>query len=113
MVSARAAPGGAPWGLGWNEGKHFPYEAPGGSWPACLSACIEPSAPESVPRVRICSDSRCLCVAGCSFPAEWEGQWFQLGQQGVSINGSTMHGKGHCVESDGDKYIMMDKSDGK
>ncbi|XP_034234536.1 uncharacterized protein LOC117641381 [Thrips palmi] len=48
---------------------------------------------------------------GCSFPAEWEGQWFQLGQQGVIINGSAMHGKGHCVESDGDKYIMMDKND--
>lgn len=52
-----------------------------------------------------------VSVAVCTFPPEWEGQWFQLGLNLVTINGSTMHGKGHCVEHDGDKYIMMDKSD--
>ncbi|KAE8748484.1 hypothetical protein FOCC_FOCC004779, partial [Frankliniella occidentalis] len=32
----------------------------------------------------------------------------------VTINGSQMFGKGHCVSSDGPRYIMMDKgSDGR
>lgn len=51
---------------------------------------------------------------GCTFPPEWEGQWFQLGLNLVTINGSQMFGKGHCVSNDGPRYIMMDKgSDGR
>ncbi|KAJ1520946.1 hypothetical protein ONE63_004023 [Megalurothrips usitatus] len=51
---------------------------------------------------------------GCTFPKQWEGQWFQLGPNTVTINGSSMVGKGNCVANEGDKYIIMEKNaDGK
>lgn len=47
---------------------------------------------------------------GCTFPKQWEGQWFQLGPNTVTINGSSMVGKGNCVANEGDKYIIMEKN---
>ncbi|XP_076300655.1 uncharacterized protein LOC143218918 isoform X2 [Lasioglossum baleicum] len=47
--------------------------------------------------------------AGCGFPAEWNGRWFQSGNVGlVTVNGSNMTSKGVCIDSKGDKYLIRD-----
>ncbi|OAD57434.1 hypothetical protein WN48_01985 [Eufriesea mexicana] len=46
---------------------------------------------------------------GCEFPAQWNGHWFQSGYQGlVTVNGSMMTSKGHCIETEGDKFLIQD-----
>ena len=48
-------------------------------------------------------------AAGCEFPREWEGIWFQSTVRPyIAIAGAEMSGKGDCVERDraGEKYIL-------
>lgn len=49
---------------------------------------------------------------GCEFPASWSGRWFQSGSaEGLTTINSTYIGiKGECIESRGDKFIVLDKS---
>ena len=47
--------------------------------------------------------------AGCEFPSEWDGVWFQSTVRPyIAIAGQEMSGKGRCVERDraGEKYIL-------
>ena len=47
--------------------------------------------------------------AGCEFPPEWDGIWFQSTVRPyIAIAGAEMSGKGRCVERDraGEKYIL-------
>lgn len=50
-----------------------------------------------------------MCVAGCEFPAQWNGHWFQSGNEGlVTVNGSMMTSKGRCIETKDDKFLIQD-----
>nr|XP_012139271.1 PREDICTED: uncharacterized protein LOC100884026 isoform X4 [Megachile rotundata] len=50
--------------------------------------------------------------AGCEFPAQWNGHWFQSGNQGlVTVNGSMMTSKGRCIETKDDKFLTHDKAE--
>lgn len=52
---------------------------------------------------------RHVCVAGCEFPAQWNGHWFQSGIEGlVTVNGSMMTSKGRCIETKDDKFLIQD-----
>ena len=47
--------------------------------------------------------------AGCEFPSEWDGIWFQSTVRPyIAIASAEMSGKGRCVERDraGEKYIL-------
>lgn len=56
-----------------------------------------------------CDAPSCVCVAGCEFPAQWNGRWFQSGNQGlVTVNGSMMTNKGRCIETKDDKFLIQD-----
>ncbi|KOX73493.1 hypothetical protein WN51_14539 [Melipona quadrifasciata] len=46
---------------------------------------------------------------GCEFPAQWNGHWFQSGNEGlVTVNGSMMTSKGRCIETKDDKFLIQD-----
>ncbi|XP_078041794.1 uncharacterized protein LOC144472508 [Augochlora pura] len=47
--------------------------------------------------------------AGCEFPAEWNGRWFESGNLGpVKVNGSLMTSKGTCIDAVDDKFLIHD-----
>lgn len=49
---------------------------------------------------------------GCQFPRQWSGRWFQSGVQNlININTNTIETKGDCLENEGDKFLIEDKSD--
>lgn len=49
---------------------------------------------------------------GCQFPKQWSGHWFQSGVPNqLTINLTSIETKGECVENQGDKFIIEDKSD--
>lgn len=50
---------------------------------------------------------------GCELPSGWGGQWFQLGsgKTSLSINGTHIESKGECVESEGDKFVLYDRTE--
>ena len=48
--------------------------------------------------------------AGCEFPGEWNGRWFQSGNQElVTVNGSMMTSKGRCIETQDDLFLIHDQ----
>ncbi|XP_046669907.1 uncharacterized protein LOC124360369 isoform X2 [Homalodisca vitripennis] len=48
----------------------------------------------------------------CEFPISWSGRWFQSGvQHHLVVNSTTIETKGSCVEHDGDKFLVEDKSE--
>lgn len=49
--------------------------------------------------------------AGCEFPLHWAGRWFQSGVGLLNVNKTNIETKGECYESQGDKYVLYDKSD--
>lgn len=50
--------------------------------------------------------------AGCEFPPQWNGHWFQSGYEGlVTVNGSMMTSKGRCIETKDDKFLIHDKDE--
>ncbi|CRK89429.1 CLUMA_CG003178, isoform A [Clunio marinus] len=50
----------------------------------------------------------------CVFPQQWNGSWFQSGeQQPITFSGSTMSSRGRCVASEGDKYLLVNEKDCK
>ncbi|XP_075235649.1 uncharacterized protein LOC142332859 [Lycorma delicatula] len=57
--------------------------------------------------------SNCLATSNteepCIFPASWSGQWFQSGNQHILVNSTSIETKGHCVQVDGDKFLIEDK----
>ncbi|XP_066584217.1 uncharacterized protein [Prorops nasuta] len=49
---------------------------------------------------------------GCYFPERWNGRWFQSGvPEPVTVNGSIITSKGHCIEAKGDKFLVRDPHD--
>ncbi|XP_076757456.1 uncharacterized protein LOC143427313 [Xylocopa sonorina] len=54
----------------------------------------------------------CILVAshvGCEFPPQWNGHWFQSGTTDlVTVNGSMMTSKGHCIDTKDDKFLIHD-----
>ncbi|XP_018332882.1 uncharacterized protein LOC108742246, partial [Agrilus planipennis] len=45
----------------------------------------------------------------CYFPERWEGEWFQSGvRQSIVIDGPRLSSKGRCLDSDGDKFLVVD-----
>ncbi|XP_076236438.1 uncharacterized protein LOC143180532 [Calliopsis andreniformis] len=50
--------------------------------------------------------------AGCEFPSEWNGRWFQSGNEDlVTVNGSMMTSKGQCIDTKDDKFLIHDPKD--
>ncbi|CAH2075000.1 unnamed protein product, partial [Iphiclides podalirius] len=48
--------------------------------------------------------------AGCTFPARWQGRWFQSGViQPILIEGDRLSNKGKCLSSEGDKFLIVDE----
>nr|XP_023027792.1 uncharacterized protein LOC111515825 [Leptinotarsa decemlineata] len=46
----------------------------------------------------------------CFFPERWEGTWFQSGvRQPILIEGPRLSNKGRCLNSDGDKFLLVDE----
>lgn len=49
----------------------------------------------------------------CLFPSKWEGTWFQSGvRQSITIEKSRLSTKGRCIESEGDKFVVIDEKAG-
>ncbi|XP_050434639.1 uncharacterized protein LOC126841905 isoform X2 [Adelges cooleyi] len=47
---------------------------------------------------------------GCTFPARWEGVWFQSGiRQSIIVQANRFSIKGKCIESDNDKFLLSDE----
>ncbi|XP_072757983.1 uncharacterized protein [Anoplolepis gracilipes] len=45
----------------------------------------------------------------CSFPARWEGKWFQSGvRQSIEIFKNELSTKGRCLHNEGDKFLLVD-----
>lgn len=45
----------------------------------------------------------------CSFPARWEGKWFQSGvRQSIEIFKNELSTKGKCLHNEGDKFLLVD-----
>ncbi|CAB3371987.1 Hypothetical predicted protein [Cloeon dipterum] len=52
-------------------------------------------------------------LSNCSFQERWTGKWFHSGMVNLlHVNSSFIENKGVCVENEGDKYILEDKSEG-
>ncbi|XP_012267642.2 uncharacterized protein LOC105692780 isoform X2 [Athalia rosae] len=48
---------------------------------------------------------------GCKFPDQWRGEWFQSGVPPlVAVNETTITTKGRCIDSDGDKFLIVDRA---
>ncbi|XP_029678796.1 uncharacterized protein LOC115244919 [Formica exsecta] len=46
----------------------------------------------------------------CSFPARWEGKWFQSGvRQSIEILKNELSTKGKCLHNEGDKFLLVDQ----
>ncbi|XP_020287682.1 uncharacterized protein LOC109856623 [Pseudomyrmex gracilis] len=46
----------------------------------------------------------------CSFPARWEGTWFQSGvRQSIVILKNELSTKGKCLHNEGDKFLLVDQ----
>ncbi|XP_050453366.1 uncharacterized protein LOC126852525 [Cataglyphis hispanica] len=46
----------------------------------------------------------------CSFPARWEGKWFQSGvRQSIEILKNELSTKGRCLHNEGDKFLLVDQ----
>ncbi|RLU19343.1 hypothetical protein DMN91_007900 [Ooceraea biroi] len=46
----------------------------------------------------------------CSFPAKWEGTWFQSGvRQSIVISKNELSTKGSCLHNEGDKFLLVDQ----
>ncbi|XP_012221678.1 uncharacterized protein [Linepithema humile] len=46
----------------------------------------------------------------CSFPARWEGSWFQSGvRQSIQIFKNELSTKGKCLHNEGDKFLLVDQ----
>lgn len=51
-----------------------------------------------------------LGVSECSFPARWEGTWFQSGvRQSILISKNELSSKGKCLHNEGDKFLLVDQ----
>lgn len=49
-------------------------------------------------------------ATNCVFPSQWNGSWFQSGeQQPITFSGSVMSSRGRCVASDGDKFLLVNE----
>ncbi|EZA48163.1 hypothetical protein X777_14048, partial [Ooceraea biroi] len=49
-------------------------------------------------------------VSECSFPAKWEGTWFQSGvRQSIVISKNELSTKGSCLHNEGDKFLLVDQ----
>nr|CAD7267677.1 unnamed protein product [Timema shepardi] len=47
----------------------------------------------------------------CYFPSKWEGTWFQSGVRWpITIDQNRLSTKGRCLESEGDKFVVVDDS---
>nr|CAD7428136.1 unnamed protein product [Timema monikensis] len=45
----------------------------------------------------------------CYFPSKWEGTWFQSGVRWpITIDQNRLSTKGRCLESEGDKFVVVD-----
>ncbi|XP_053982223.1 uncharacterized protein LOC128892926 [Hylaeus anthracinus] len=50
--------------------------------------------------------------AGCEFPAQWKGRWFESGNvELVTVNGSIMTSKGVCIDKEDDKFLIHDTAE--
>lgn len=48
-------------------------------------------------------------ISECSFPARWEGKWFQSGvRQSIEIFKNELSTKGKCLHNEGDKFLLVD-----
>ncbi|XP_071118670.1 uncharacterized protein [Haliotis cracherodii] len=64
-------------------------------------------------RILLLSFNVWLSVAfHCTFPPEWRGTWYQSGvaQGKLQITKHSISQRGHCVNSVGNKYLLLDKS---
>ncbi|KMQ86277.1 hypothetical protein RF55_14769, partial [Lasius niger] len=51
-----------------------------------------------------------LAISECSFPARWEGKWFQSGvRQSIEILKNELSTKGRCLHNEGDKFLLVDQ----
>ncbi|CAG0880928.1 unnamed protein product [Cyprideis torosa] len=51
-------------------------------------------------------------MRGCNFPAEWQGEWYQHQvPQPFTIRGNSISGKGRCVESERDKFLVYNEEE--
>lgn len=53
-----------------------------------------------------------VALGVCHFPSSWSGRWFQSGVQNhLTVNTTSIETKGTCVENDGDKFSVEDRSE--
>lgn len=51
-----------------------------------------------------------LIVSECTFPPRWEGTWFQSGvTHPIVISRNELSGKGRCLHSEGDKFLLVNQ----
>ncbi|KAJ9598777.1 hypothetical protein L9F63_026688, partial [Diploptera punctata] len=75
--------------------------------PKCFQCVFIFSVVRFRSRTPIQADNMCL------FPNKWEGTWFQSGvRQSITIEKSRLSTKGRCVESEGDKFVVVDEKAG-
>ncbi|KZC07858.1 hypothetical protein WN55_09844 [Dufourea novaeangliae] len=60
----------------------------------------------------LASSTSTLKNSRCEFPTEWNGRWFQSGNDElVTVNGPNMTSKGVCIDTKDDKFLIHDRKE--